>query len=152
MNVTDGSGQKGFTLIELMIAVAIVAIISAIAFPMYRNYQQQGIRAQVMSDLGACAQALERHYTVNFTYASAADDPADIPGAIDDAVCAQVSPSNGDPMYTITLQAANQQTFTLRATPVAGNRMAGDGAVEFFADGRRCWYDTDDGSGASSCD
>lgn len=146
------SFQQGITLIELMIAVAIVAIISAIAFPMYNNYQTQGIRAQVMSDLGACAQALERHYTVNFTYRSAAADPDDLPSPVAAAVCSPVSPPQGTPMYNITLQVADQNTFTLRATPVPGGRQAGDGAVEFFADGRRCWYDNDAATGSSTCD
>lgn len=152
MNVSKDSSQQGFTLIELLIAVAIVAIISTIAFPVYNNYQNQAIRAQVMSDLGACAQALERHYTVNFTYATAAEDAAVIPGPVGSALCTQVSPPTGTPLYDITLQTANRNTFTLRATPVAGGRQAGDGAVEVFADGRRCWYDNDAATGKSSCD
>lgn len=143
--MVQGAEQaRGFTLIELMIALAIIAIISAIAVPSYNNYQLRSHRAQAMADLAACAQALERHYTVNFSYQSAAADPSQIPGAPDADLCAQTSPPQGTARYQITLRSADDSHYVLRATPVADGSQADDGALELHADGSRLWYRNDD--------
>jgi prepilin-type N-terminal cleavage/methylation domain-containing protein len=47
---------RGFTLIELMIAVAILAIVAAIALPLYNQYSMRTYRAEAQADLMACAQ------------------------------------------------------------------------------------------------
>ena len=54
---------RGFTLIELMIVVAIIAIISAIAVPMYGNYVQKSRRTDAKAKLMEVAQSLERCFT-----------------------------------------------------------------------------------------
>lgn len=136
--------QRGFTLTELMIALAIIAILGAIAIPTYNNFQVRSHRTQAMADLAACAQALERHYTVNFSYQSAAADPSQIPGPPDADLCAQTSPGSGTARYDISLREAGDSTFRLRATPVAGGSQVGDGALELLADGTRHWYRDDD--------
>lgn len=134
---------RGFTITELLIALAIVAILTTVAFPLYNNYSLRSHRAQAMTDLGACAQALERHYTVNFTYASAATDPANLPSAPLADLCAQQSPDQ-NPRYNLRLTVANGNAFVLRAIPIAGGAQAGDGVLELRADGRRLWYRGDD--------
>ena len=55
-----------------MIAVAIMAIISAIAFPTYQNYIQSTYFNQAVLDAKACTLAVERFYTNNFTYVGSA--------------------------------------------------------------------------------
>lgn len=64
--------QQGFTLMELMIAVAVVGILAAIAIPAYKGYVQRGARAAVQADLVAAATTMERLKAQNFTYAGAA--------------------------------------------------------------------------------
>lgn len=54
---------KGFTLIELMIVVAIVSVLAAIAYPNYRQYVLKGRRAEGRAALIALLQAQERYYT-----------------------------------------------------------------------------------------
>ncbi len=59
---------RGFTLIELMIAVAIVAIIVAVALPSYRDSVQKGRRAEAMTAFGNIQQAQERWRSNNPAY------------------------------------------------------------------------------------
>lgn len=59
---------RGFTLIELMITVAVVAILAAIAFPSYQEQVRKSRRAQAKADLVELGQLLERFHTVQNTY------------------------------------------------------------------------------------
>src|SRR5690606_5163607 len=110
---------SGFTLIELMIAVAIVGIIAAIAMPAYQNYVMQSNRAVAKAILHENAQFMEQFYTENNRY------DQDVGG---NAVALPVtqSPRSGAVQYNITLQAVANATFTLQAVPDAGGSMAGD--------------------------
>ncbi len=60
--------QYGFTLMELMIVVAIIGILAAIAYPAYQGQVKKGNRAEGKSAVLKTAQALERYFTVNNTY------------------------------------------------------------------------------------
>jgi len=62
------SRQKGLTLIELMVVVAVLAIVSAIAYPLYEDYVQTARRADAKVALQKIALAQERFYTVNGAY------------------------------------------------------------------------------------
>ncbi|MEE4301134.1 MAG: type IV pilin protein [Pseudomonadales bacterium] len=142
--VQAGPRQRGITLIELLIALVIVGILTAVALPLYTRYQERSYAAQAMADLGVCAQALERHYTTGFTYANstaAAVPPAAAPLA---TICPAASPPRGDTLFNITITAADATTFTLRATPVAAGRADPVGMLEIDASGVRRWDRNDD--------
>lgn len=101
-------GTNGFTLIELMITVAIIAIIAAIAYPSYQDQIRKSHRAEAKSALMQVSQNLERCYTANNSYISC--DAA--PGGVTFPMTTQ----NG--RYVISInnpRAAN--TYTLTATP-----------------------------------
>ncbi|MDZ7826803.1 MAG: type IV pilin protein [Gammaproteobacteria bacterium] len=141
MNRSQKPRSRGFTLTELLIALAIVAILTAVAFPLYNNYTLRANRSQLAADLAACAQALERFYTVNFTYRDAVVDPDNLPSPPD--ICPTQSPQQ-DPRYNIVFSAVTDSDYALRGIPIAGTAQEGDGILELRANGQRFWYRDDD--------
>lgn len=108
--------QRGITLIELMIVVTILALIAAIAYPSYREQVRSSHRADCAGVLTSFGNAMERFYTVNNTYLSAAAGGANTgTPAVFPATCPV---DGGDASYTLTIQAATATTYTLAAAPV----------------------------------
>lgn len=104
--------SKGFTLIELMIVVAVVGILAAVAFPSYQNYVQQTRRADAQAALMELAHHMERHYTANGSYTAAT-----LPFS-------QSPRDGGTAMYSLSLTAQTASAYTLSAEPTNG--MSGD--------------------------
>lgn len=63
-----GYQSKGFTLIELMVVMVIVAIFAAIAIPSYQTYMRRADVSMVQQEMQKIAEQLERHKSKNFTY------------------------------------------------------------------------------------
>lgn len=65
------TSEKGFTLIELMITVAVVAILATIAYASYQSFVVKTRRSAAQACLMQAAQFMERHYTTALSYAAA---------------------------------------------------------------------------------
>lgn len=60
--------NQGFTLIELMVTVVVIAVLAAIAMPSYQNYIRRSDLAQAQQEMQKLAEQLERHKAKNFSY------------------------------------------------------------------------------------
>ncbi|HAQ24788.1 MAG TPA: pilus assembly protein PilE [Pseudomonas sp.] len=74
MMVSQRFTMKGFTLIEVMIVVAIIGILAAIAYPSYDEYIKRGHRSEGMAQLNDIAARQERYYAQAHTYITASAD------------------------------------------------------------------------------
>lgn len=100
----------GFTLIELMIVVAVVAILAAIAYPSYQEHITKTRRASGAGCMMEMAQFMERFYTTNMRYDRDRDgDAVALPATqcVDDT----------DEWYTIALDDLSATGYTLQAVP-----------------------------------
>lgn len=118
---------RGFSLIELMIAVAIVAIIAGVAYPSYLEQVRKTRRSDCSGALASLGSAMERHFTMNSTYLGAAAGGANTGAPANFAASCPVD--GGTPTYNLTIQAATASTYTLQAAPTGPQ--AGDKCGNF---------------------
>jgi len=116
---------KGFTLIELMITVAVVAILATIAMPSYQDYVRKSRRAQAKADLVELAQQMERHHTVQNTYAGL-------------TLPFTQSPRDGTSRYTLSFNGTpDASSYTLQAVPGTGQDADECGTLTLDQAGRK---------------
>ena len=104
--------NRGFTLIEMLIVIAIIGIVITIGYPSLTEYVKKGRRTEVAGLLSEQAQILERFYSKSNVYSGA------------------TGLSAGNDYYTIA-PTLTDQTFLLTATRKAGSAMATDKCGDF---------------------
>lgn len=140
------TGSKGFTLIELMIVVAIMGILIAVAYPNYASYISKTRRSDAQGVLVNFANAMERHFTADNTYGGAANGGADT-GA--PSIFPTQAPVDGNTKYyNLTIVSADGTGYVLRAAPIGAQ--VGDGYLEITSTGQRRWDRNNDGDTADA--
>lgn len=114
--------QRGMTLIELLIVVAVIGVLAAVAYPAYTNQVERGRRSEGKAVLLKAAQQMERYYTINNCYPSATaacGNAAASAAALTAAGILAFSADNAATSWYTVSVTVNPQDFTLTATPVA---------------------------------
>ncbi len=111
---TRRNSEAGFTLIELMIAVAIIGILAAVAYPSYRDYVLRGQLVDATTGLSTMQADMERHFQDNRSY--------DTVGTFT-TPCAVAEAGRTFGSFVLSCSAKAATTFTLQAVgsgPTAG--------------------------------
>jgi len=134
--------QSGFTLIELMIAVAVIGILTAIALPSYNGYVMRARLVEAHSALASAQPRLEQFWANNRTYVGF-DESRDMPA--DTANFTFALEEDSASAYTLVAtgrEAAADFEFTIDQ---AGNRVT-TGAPDDWVKSDNCWVDRKEGT------
>jgi len=140
--------HAGFTLIELMITVAVIAILATIAVPSYQAQLRKTRRAEAQAGLMELQNFMERFFTLNSCYQDKGADKscAATGDNADPALPFTSLPKSGAAYYSITLNhPAGPSSYTLRATPSDSGVQHGDGLLELDHTGARRWEKSEHG-------
>jgi type IV pilus assembly protein PilE len=127
--------QNGFTLIELMVTVAIVGILAGIAYPGYQDSVMKSRRADAKGALLGLANAMERHFTETNSYLGAGTTDANTGSP---TIFSTISPvDGGTAYYNLTINAATASSYTLNATPTGAQANDKCGTLSLTQTGAR---------------
>lgn len=129
------SKQQGFSLIELMVALAIIGILAAVAYPAYTSHVKRGQHSEALAVLNLIAANLEVYASSNGDYTGA-------------TIATVYDPTGKHAVtniydFSLTNTAAS---FSVEAIPKAVGPLADEGSIILYWDGRKGWDSDDDGS------
>ncbi|KAA0913664.1 type IV pilin protein [Psychrobacter sp. ANT_WB68] len=122
--------QQGFTLIEMMIVVAIIGVLAAIAYPSYQQYVIKTKRTDMMTEMQNIASEIESRKLAQGSYSAiSASVKTDFANAY---------PKQGAQLYDVTITDPLVSKWTITATPKIGSQMLSDGNLTFNYQGIKC--------------
>ncbi|MGA6102616.1 type IV pilin protein [Psychrobacter pocilloporae] len=131
---------QGFTLIELMIVVAIIGVLAAIAYPSYQSYVIKTKRVDMMTEMQQIASRIEANKITYRRY-----DRIPLSEIFSNTVsgASTTFPNNGTALYNISISPVsgsnlNGRNWTLTANPISGTQMEGDGVLTLNFEGEKC--------------
>lgn len=127
--------RQGFSLIELMIVIAIIGIIAAIAYPSYTQYVLRAHRADVQAEMINIAQKMESRKLANNSYLNSDASKNTITAIYGSST----SPQQGTPLYNLAFSTLNATTWVLTATPIATGQQSGNGIICLNDQGQKFW-------------
>ena len=130
--------SKGFTLIELMIVVAIIAILAAISVPLYKQYVRSVNRGEMQAELLNIGTELQRYKIANFSFLKSDDTPITLAEIKRNG---DYKTSSGQSLYTIELRNVSAGSWELVAIPKDGSTQKGDGSIFLNSKGQKCWQE-----------
>ncbi len=123
---------RGFTLIEVMVVAAIVAILTAIAYPSYTEYLRRGYRAEAQATLHDANQYMQRFLAAHNRYDQQRDGTA-----VALASDLTQSPRTGVARYQIVIASASTTRYTLEARPTGASASDPCGVLVLTSLGQR---------------
>lgn len=135
--------NKGFTLMEMLVVIAIMGILVGLAYPSYQETIIESRRADAKAALMGFAQAMERHYTTEGSYLGAATGGANTGAPTIFSTSAPLDSS--DLFYQLKIHSAAASSYVLAAEPV--NAQAGDGILIIKSTGVKGWDSDNDANG-----
>ena len=126
--------NSGFTLIELMITVAVIGILAAVAYPSYNNYLIRATRSAAQSFMLDVSNKEEQYLLDTRTYIAVGNN----------AAFANTNPGLSLPVpvevsrfYNLSVASVTASTYSIQAAPIAGTRQASDGTLGLTNDGTK---------------
>ena len=107
--VEELSRAEGFTLVEILVVIAVIGLLAAIAIPQFMTYKREAIDAEMKSDLRNASVAIESYYAKQSV----------LPASLAETSGYGFHPSDG---VTVSLTVVSSTAYTLSATKVGGTQ------------------------------
>jgi len=122
--------NSGFTLIELMITVAVIGILAAVAYPSYNDYLIRATRSAAQSFMLDVSNKEEQYLLDARIYAAVANNAGF-------STLGLTVPVEVSRFYNLSVASVTASTYTIQAAPIAGTRQASDSTLQLTNDGTK---------------